>query len=166
MKTLLLMRHAKSSKDDPTIADIERPLNKRGKDDAPEMGKRLRKKNYLPDLMISSPAKRAIATARLVAEELGYKEDEIELETAIYEASVRDLLEVIRSLPDAANQVMLFGHNPGFNDLIGYISGDYIDNLPTSGIAAFTFNFDSWQHVSKENGKMIMLDFPKKGKDE
>jgi phosphohistidine phosphatase len=163
MKTLIIMRHGKSSKDDPTLADAERPLNKRGKSDAPEMGKRMRKKNINPDLLVSSPAKRAISTARLVSEELGYKEDKIEMEPRIYEASVSDLMEVIHSLPEESEISMLFGHNPGFTDLIGYLCGDYIDNLPTSGIAIFEFNIPSWKHVGKENGKMVLLDYPKNG---
>src|SRR5215470_8706335 len=114
MKTLYLVRHAKSSRDDPSLPDKERPLNKRGRRDAPRMGERLAKRDVKPDLILSSPAVRALATAEIVSRKLGYAIKDIVVDERLYGADPNDLLDVIHELGEKPKRVMLFGHNPEF----------------------------------------------------
>lgn len=161
MKYLLLMRHAKSAWDIPGQSDFERTLNERGKKDAPEMGKRIRKKDFIPEIIVSSPAKRALKTAREVAKELEYDEKNIQQETDIYEADIEDLMHVIRSFDDKASHVMMVGHNPSFTGMVGILSNMFIENMPTSGVALIRFDIQSWKQVSKHTGTLEWFDYPK-----
>ncbi|MES2559538.1 MAG: histidine phosphatase family protein [Bacteroidota bacterium] len=161
MKQLLLMRHAKSSWDIPGQSDFDRTLNERGKKDAPEMAHRIKQKGFQPQLMVCSPAKRTQKTAKIVAEVLGYNEKKIDLETAIYDADISDLLHVIRSLDDTQNRVMMIGHNPGFTGLIGILTNSLVENLPTAGVALIHFDIKSWKQVASQSGTLVWLDFPK-----
>lgn len=163
MKRLYLVRHAKSSWKDATLEDFDRPLNKRGKQDAPLMGK-LFKSHYKlsPDLIVSSPAKRAAKTAKVIAKEIGFPKKQIVYEGAIYEAGVPPLLSVIRKIDDSADQVMLFGHNPGLTMLAEYLIGVVVDNIPTCGIFCIDFDVDSWKEVGEGRGKEVFFDYPKK----
>lgn len=162
MKHLTLVRHAKSSWNHPELDDFDRPLNERGKHDAPMMAKLLVQKKVLPDLIISSPAKRAIKTARIIAKEIGYPKDKIELNSTIYEANVLALLNVIHGINDKFKYAMLFGHNPGFNDLGYLLTLHDVGNIPTCGILAMEFTISSWKEVAKGNGRFVSFDFPKK----
>lgn len=165
MKTLILIRHAKSSWKDPTLPDLKRPLNKRGKKNAPEMGKRMFKRRMIPDLFVSSPAKRAMVTAKTLAEEVGYRVSSIEMEDKIYEGGVTELLEVIWSLEDKFSKVALVGHNPGFTELSNYLAEAGIENVPTCGIVEMEFEVASWRDIGTDPGKLIHFDFPKKEED-
>lgn len=164
MKTLYLVRHAKSSWNDPDLSDFDRPLNKRGEGDAPEMGRRLKEKAILPDLLLSSPANRAITTARTIADEIGYDQGKIATDEAIYHAGAATLLDIIRKQANRYNSLMLFGHNPGFTDLANQLAEEYLDNISTCGILALKFTIDSWKTL--EEGEVIFYDYPKKPKDE
>jgi phosphohistidine phosphatase len=161
MKTLYLVRHAKSSWKDSSLDDIERPLNKRGKRDAPFMGELLKEKVVIPDVVISSPAKRASKTAQIITEQIGYSKKDIIYAEEIYEASSRELVDFIKKLEDKYNSVMIFGHNPGFTMLNNFLSKKYIDNIPTCGIVALEFN-SSWKEIEKNSAKMLFFDFPKR----
>ena len=161
MKTLFLVRHAKSSWKDSSIDDNDRPLNKRGKRDAPFMGELLKEKVVNPDLVISSPAKRASKTAQIIAEQIGYYKKDIIYSEEIYEASSRELVDFIKKIDDKYNSVMLFGHNPGFTMLNNFLSKHYIDNIPTCGIVALEFN-NTWKEIDKNTAKMIFFDYPKR----
>jgi phosphohistidine phosphatase len=163
MKYLLLMRHAKSAWDIPGQSDFDRTLNERGKKDAPEMGKRIRKKEFTPQLIVSSPAKRALKTAREVAKELDYDEKNIQQETEIYEADIDDLMHVIRSFDDTADNVLIVGHNPSFTGMVGTLTNTFIENMPTAGIALIRFDIQSWKQVSKHTGTLEWFDYPKNG---
>lgn len=162
MKTLYLVRHAKSSWDYPHLDDIDRPLNNRGKKDAPEMGRRLKMRGIFPDLMISSPAERAYKTCKKIAKMLDYPKGEIEIDEDVYHASEDGLLEVVRSCDDIWKSVMLFGHNPGFTDFANSLSNENIENIPTSGVFACKFDTDSWEEVDFGSGRMLFFDYPKK----
>ena len=162
MKTLILIRHAKSSWDDPLMEDFDRPLNDRGKKNAPFMGKILKKENILPDLIISSPAKRAITTARKMAEEIGYPKDKIQIESRIYESSVKDLLQIINSIHNDYKRVFLFGHNPTLTDFLNYLTDAGIGNIPTCGVAQIEFPFNLWNEISRETGVLKRFEYPKK----
>jgi phosphohistidine phosphatase len=161
MKYLLLMRHAKSAWDIAGQPDFERTLNDRGKKDAPEMGRRIRKKEFIPELIVSSPAKRAHKTAREAAEQLGYDEKNIQLETSIYEADIDDLMHIIRSFDDNINKAMMVGHNPAFTGMVGILTNTFIENMPTAGIALIRFDLKSWKQVTKQTGTLEWFDYPK-----
>jgi phosphohistidine phosphatase len=134
MKTLFLVRHAKSSRDDPSLPDRDRPLDDRGKQHAPKMGKRLAKRDVKPDLLVSSPALRALTTAQLIADEVAYKRMGIVVDDRQYASNPDDLLAVIRALDKKLARMMLFGHNPEFTDLARRLSSEIID-MPTSAVA-------------------------------
>jgi len=161
MKTLLLLRHAKSDWDDASLQDFDRPLAARGERDAPEMGKALRKREEtLPDLIVSSPAARAKATVKAVVKAAKVN-TEIQYNEAIYGASSAELINLVNRLPDASSCAMLVGHNPGFEDLVGRLSGSH-ERMPTAALACLEFQVNSWSEVGEEQGKLVWLLTPKK----
>ena len=161
MKVLTLVRHAKSSWKDANLSDLDRPLNKRGRRDAPMMGGRLAERNYFPDVIVSSSAVRALATAEAIAEEIGYPRSEIVVDERIYGADVTDWLEVIHTLGDAWDRAMCIGHNPGLTDLVNYLADDQIGNVPTCGIVDLVFDVDSWTLVGGIDPVGVDFDYPK-----
>jgi phosphohistidine phosphatase len=162
MKKLFIVRHAKSSWDYPDLDDIDRPLNKRGKRNAPEMGKRLLRKGIKPESLITSPANRARTTAKKIAKALSFPKDQIVIDPTLYHGTNRDIINVIRKVSDEINTLMIFGHNPGFTDLVNQLSGSNIYNIPTCGIAEIGFNVQSWAEIDTKMGKLIDFDYPKK----
>lgn len=161
MKRLLLVRHAKSSWKKTGLADRDRPLNRRGKRDAPLLGERLAAKGLAPERIISSPARRAQRTAEALAEALDYPAEEIEWEDEIYEAGVGILLELVRCLNDADQTVLLVGHNPGFTELCNQLTGAALVNLPTCAAALLEFPLRHWSQVAPGGGALVWLDTPK-----
>jgi phosphohistidine phosphatase len=161
MKTLFLIRHAKSSRDDPALADKDRPLNDRGKRDAPKMGALLAKRGVKPDLILSSSAVRALDTAELIAEKLDYKRKSIRVDDRLYAAEADELLGVIRKLGDEVNCVMLIGHNPELTHLAHRLSSEITD-MPTCAVAEFTFDAKSWSRIGKDKPVKVVLDAPKR----
>ncbi len=163
MKTLFIIRHAKSSWDDPDQSDFDRPLNERGKRNAPSMGKRLKDKGIHPDIMITSPAKRTWATGTRIAEILNYSKDKIKTFKALYHADEEVILETVRNMNDRCQVVMLIGHNPGLTDFVNTVADDawYIDNLPTCAVVGFSFNEESWRNIKWGTGKLVLFDYPK-----
>lgn len=159
MKTLFLVRHAKSSKDDPSLADRDRPLADRGRKEAPKMGRRLARREVKPDLLMSSPALRALTTAQLVADEIGIGREKIVVDDRLYESSAEGLLAVIRGLDKQAASVMLFGHNPEFTELAHRLSAD-IDHMPTCAVAEFRFDTRTWSDVGELEPAQATLDQP------
>jgi len=159
MKTLLLLRHAKSDWDDPGLRDFDRPLAARGERDAPRIGKALRKRGPLPGLIISSPAARAKATIEAVKERARLNL-EIRFDEAVYGASSPELMKLIRRLPDENACVLLVGHNPGFEDLVGRLSGTH-ERMPTGALACIEFQIDNWQDVNDGEGTLAWLLTPK-----
>jgi len=165
MRSLYLVRHAKSSWDSPELSDHQRPLNKRGKKDAPKMGKLLRERNELPDLMISSTAKRAFSTAKRIAEELGYKIKDIEKNEMLYMADTNEYYNIIRKAPKKVYKLMLFSHNYGITYFANNISNSNIDNIPTCGVVRIDFEIDSWKDIENQKGNLIYFEYPKKYPD-
>ena len=161
MKTLLLVRHAKSSWDDPSLPDKKRPLNDRGLRDAPKMGARLAKRHVKPDLVLSSPAVRALATAQIIATELDYRIKDIVVDERLYEAAPDDLLEIIRKLGDEGDCVMIFGHNPELSELARGLS-DTITEMRTCVVAELAFDIESWSHVGRREPLKVTLHEPKR----
>ena len=161
MKTLYLLRHAKSSWSFDDLSDQERPLNDRGRDDAPAMGQALAKRRICPDLIVSSPAVRAMSTAALVARELQYAHDKILVESGIYGADLDDLLAIIKALPDAAGSVLLVGHNPTITETANALSPTAVNEMPTAAIVCLHFECDKWAEVSKVNAEYYFYDYPR-----
>jgi len=159
MKTLFLIRHAKSSWDDQALADKDRPLNDRGKRDAPKVGERLAKRRVKPDLILSSPAVRALATAQIIARKLDYKRSNIVVNDRLYAVAADDLLDVIRQLDDKVERVMLIGHNPELTELAHRFSGK-IAHLPTCAVAEFRFDTKSWRRIGKDEPTRVALEHP------
>ena len=161
MKQLLLIRHAKSSWDHPELADMDRPLNKRGKRDAPFMGRRLMKKGLVPDLILSSPAKRACKTAKRIASALEFSKKNIRTVPVIYWGPVEEILEEIHTLPDNVGTVYLVGHNPDISELIGYFLGKSFLSVPTSGMAMLEFKSQTWGDLRWGSGALLYYEYPK-----
>lgn len=161
MKKLYLVRHAKSSWSNPELADFDRPLNKRGKRDAPFMGEILKKNEVQPEIIFSSPAKRALKTAKKISGILGYPKNSIVEDENIYDASTYELLELINHIGEEYKSAMLFGHNPGLTSLSNLLSDDYIDNIPTTGIVLLTFK-GMWQELKENSCKLEFFEYPKK----
>jgi phosphohistidine phosphatase len=161
MKTLYLIRHAKASRDDPSLDDRDRPLAERGQRDAPKMGRRLAKRGAKPDLVLSSPAARALTTAQLVVDELGYKRDRIVVDERIYAAQPEALLDIIAGLDDGLSSVMMFGHNPEFSELAQSFT-DEIGDMPTCGAAELIFGVAHWTELDAGTLSSFVFDYPKK----
>lgn len=167
MKTVILMRHAKSSWKNEDLEDFDRPLNKRGKKDAPAMGELLQKKDQLPDLILSSSAKRARQTAKAVMKESGFS-GEVEHIDSLYLAEPHAYIDALRKIPEGINRVMVIGHNPGLEGLLQQLSGR-VESLPTSGVAFIDLPIQTWKELDHEvDGTLIDLwrpDRSKKGKN-
>lgn len=161
LKTIIFIRHAKSSWKYPELTDFERPLNKRGKRDAPEMAIRLKELGIEPDLVLSSSAVRAKMTATYFAELLDYPIANIQAEDKIYEASVRDVFEVVASLSDDYNVILLFGHNPTFTMIANHFSNKTIENVPTAGMFGVQFKTKNWKNFAGSSTKFLFYDYPK-----
>ena len=163
MKTLVVIRHAKSSWNDASLADRDRPLNQRGERDAPEMGRRLAARGGAPDLVVSSPAVRAFTTARAIAEAVGYPVKRIVENERLYGADGAELLDAIRGLDERFQRVFLFSHNPGLTDLVNALSEEArIDNVPTCGVVEFQVHADRWADVGPGTVQRIDFDYPKR----
>ncbi len=147
MKTLLLMRHAKSSWKEDSMPDHDRPLNKRGRHSAPQMGKLLQEQSLIPDLVISSTAVRALSTAEAVLESC-HAGAEIQTHPEIYDGDVEDILEILRTLPDEAQIVLLVGHNPGMEVLAEMLCAETVQ-MPTAAIARIELQLERWQELSE-----------------
>jgi phosphohistidine phosphatase len=159
-KQLLLMRHAKSSWENTAQSDFDRPLNDRGKHDAPIMAKRISEK-FTPELILCSPAKRTTKTSRIFCETLKLPDALIKFEPQIYEAAVADIIHLLRQVPDQFKNVMLVGHNPTITSLIGHLSNSFVDNVPTSGVALLHLDVSNWSLVTDQCGKLLWFDYPK-----
>src|SRR5687768_11287079 len=137
-KELIIIRHAKSDWENTNLKDFDRPLNKRGKANAPEMAHRLLNQNIIPQLIVSSPALRALTTAKFFADTWQIPLKEIKQEPSIYEAGVKTLLKVVNQFDNQFDKIAMFGHNPGFTDLVNYFDG-FIDNMPTCSVVLLEF---------------------------
>ena len=159
MKTLFLLRHAKSSWGDANLSDFERPLNERGLQSAPLMGEVFKKNNFQTDLILSSPATRAAQTAELFKKAANIN-DEIEFESRIYEARPSQLLEIISEQRDDLNSILLVGHNPGLENLVRILTGE-IQPMPTAALAVINLEIESWRNINAVNGELKILIRPK-----
>lgn len=162
MKRLTLVRHAKSSWSDAGLPDIDRPLSQRGERDAPLMGERLRARKARPSLIVSSPAKRAKSTAKIIAHTLGYPQEFLQFERRVYSADYRTLLDIIAGQDDACSDLMLVAHNPSLTVLANHLTRGFdVDNVPTTGIVAIDFDVQHWSDLATVPGRLVYFDYPK-----
>ncbi len=175
MKTILLLRHAKSDWDNPNLADFDRPLAERGLTDAPRMGGALLLFDMVPDKILSSPANRAKQTAKLVAEACGYSKKLIQWESSFYEGSQNDLMVALKQLPDTVERVLLVGHNPSMEAVVarlctvGSIPSPWGDaggqllsvRISTGGLVCLEVDIDHWESLSQGNATLTWLLVPK-----
>lgn len=162
MKTIYLMRHAKSSWENDALADVNRPLNKRGERDAPFMGKLMHQYGFFPQEIISSPAERALSTARLFCNGIELPHQNVKVDNNLYAASSSEMLVVIKNINVNVESVLIIGHNPGLTDLSNYLSDFPIDNIPTCGIVELFFNRKSWKEIKFGTCRMGFFEYPKK----
>lgn len=163
-RTLVLVRHGKSSWEEEGLSDRARPLAPRGLRDAPLMGGRLAREGVMPDLILSSPACRALSTARLIAEELGYPISRIAIDDRLYGSDADTLLEAAGECAETLGCVMLVGHDPEFTALARRFCGK-ITRMPTCAVARFTFEAPSWSELGTLPPKGVILDYPKLHRD-
>ena len=161
MKTLTLVRHAKSSWKHAGISDRERPLNARGKRDAPDMGARIQRHGIRPSLIVSSPAKRAWQTARIVAREIDYPLEFLQREESLYLASLDQLLDVVASQDNGFNHLMVVGHNPGLTDFANFLSPGLTNNLQTAAVVSVEMDRDDWMLYERPKTRLLVYDYPK-----
>ena len=161
MKKLYLIRHAKSSWLEEGVGDFDRPLNGSGIRDAHNTSQWLLQQGFSPDLVISSPATRALHTALIFAKNLHYPYGNIKIKKAIYEAEVEDLFSTVHKIKDKHNTVLLFGHNPTITAFVNHCIDHIIDNVPTTGVACLKFDVEHWADIKTE-AELLFFDFPKR----
>jgi len=161
MKYLTLIRHAKSDWSDAALSDFDRPLNERGKKAAPKMGKRIAIRGDIPDILLSSPAKRARKTTQLIARELDIPKTEVIYHPEIFEAKTKTLIKLISQL-SGYEHVALTGHNPGLSELADWLCPDSPEWLPTCAVLTVALDIDSWEKIKRRCGHILNYDFPKK----
>lgn len=162
MKTLTLLRHAKSSWSEVGISDKQRPLNSRGDRDAPVMGARIKTSPVRPSLILASKAVRAWTTAKVVAREISYPREFLQGDDRLYLASARQILEVIAEQDPGFNSIMVVGHNPGLTTLANQLVPDITPNLPTCGVVAVNIESDDWNLRGNPPTELVYHDYPKR----
>lgn len=160
-KLLYLVRHAKSSWKAANLSDLDRPLNKRGRRNSPDMGKRMRQQGHKPDRIISSPANRALSTARNIARELGIDEAEIVTDEKLYFSGAEGMQSVLKRVDDHYRKVMMVGHNPTMTFLMERLGNTNVFNMPTCAIAIIGFDMASWADLDSTDGMLLGYDYPK-----
>ncbi len=160
-KILYLVRHAKSSWSNPLLTDKDRPLNQRGRKSAPDMGRRLAEHGHRPDLIVTSPAKRAFSTAKKIAKELEYDEADIVADDSLYFSGTGSMLKMLDGLDNQYQKVMMVGHNPALTSLLNILCETTIDNMPTCAVAIIGFEMESWSELDMADSELLAYDLPK-----
>lgn len=164
MKTLYIIRHAKSSWDDPNLTDFDRPLNNRGKSDAKMMAEIFANQVKSVGAFVSSTAKRAVKTTNQFIERDDLSYNTIEYTDLLYHASAQKIADVIAGQENQNDSIAIVGHNPGLTDFANEFGNVTIDNLPTTGILAFAFDIEKWENVLSGDGKLLFFEYPKRYK--
>jgi phosphohistidine phosphatase len=161
LKQLIIIRHAKSSWDFSILNDFDRPLNERGRKDAPMISKRLLDKKITIDAFISSTAKRAFTTAAYFAEAYAVKEKQIIKVPELYHAAASVFYDVIENTNDSLNTIAVFSHNPGITDFVNQLTNTKIDDMPTCGVFAVTIKIEKWKNFANAEKEFWFFDYPK-----
>jgi phosphohistidine phosphatase len=162
LKILTIVRHAKSSWKDTSLSDRKRPLNTRGERDAPVMGRRIHEHGIRPSLIITSPAKRAWTTAKIIAREIHYPLEFLQREDGLYLASLEEILDTIVAQDNGFNNLMIVGHNPGLTDFANFLVPGLTNNLPTAGVVSVEIDQDDWSLYTQPQTRLLVHDWPKK----
>ena len=162
MKTLTLLRHAKSSWSNPGLGDHERPLNPRGERDAPEMARRINEAGIRPSLIVSSPATRAWNTAKFLAKEISYPNEFLQRDNKLYGAGLDTLIRYLASQDSGFNSILMVGHNPGLTEFANYLVPDVTNNLPTAGVLSVQIDSDDWDLRDAKSITLALYDYPKR----
>jgi phosphohistidine phosphatase len=162
LKILTIVRHAKSSWKDTSLSDRKRPLNTRGERDAPVMGRRIHEHGIRPSLIITSPAKRAWKTAKIIAREIHYPLEFLQREDGLYLASLNEILDTIVAQDNGFNNLMIVGHNPGLTDFANFLVPGLTNNLPTAGVVSVEIDQDDWSLYTQPQARLLVHDWPKK----
>lgn len=161
MKQLLIIRHAKSSWANTNEADFDRPLNDRGRKNAPDMAERILKRNILPDVIISSAAKRTVETSLLMMKQLGLQQQQLIVKQELYLAAPETIMQTILSLDDAWQTAAIIAHNPGVTDFVNTLCEVKVDDMPTCAVYAIQIKTDRWKNFSKAAKAFLFFDYPK-----
>ena len=161
MKRLLVVRHAKAAKAEGRGEDFDRPLAPRGEHDAAEMGRRLARNKAHPGAILTSPAERALATAKLIARELDFPWDEIRTVKSAYLADASQLLNLVRRIDERVEAALLVGHNPGISGLAQVLARNFAQELPTGAVVSLDLQADTWAGVRRGSGSLRFYDYPK-----
>lgn len=164
MKELLVVRHGKSSWDDPQLADRDRPLQKRGREAAPDMGQRLAARASVPERIVTSDAKRALETAELLAEGAGLREDAVVVEPQLYTGDAADVRTAIRRIGDAVARAAVVGHNPALHEFLHTVSDLRLGKYPTAAVAHLRFPVEQWREIGAGAAEVVDYDYPKSGR--
>lgn len=164
MKNLTIIRHAKSSWDNPDLEDIERPLNKRGYEDSLLMANILKQYNLYLNKVFCSPAERAKSTIKIFAKELNLNTEIFEYVDDLYNASRRDILNFLKKLDNRLNNVAIVGHNPGLTDLVHFLLYDFDHELPTCSVVNINLDLEKWSDLKSGLGTLVFFEYPKKHK--
>lgn len=162
MKTITIVRHAKSSWSDTSLSDAKRPLNGRGKHDAPMMGNRMLEHGIRPSLIVSSSATRAWSTAKIIAKAINYPREFLQKEESLYLASLDRILDVVVAQDNGFNNLMIVGHNPGLTDFANFLVPGLTNNLPTAGVVSVEIEQDDWSLYERPAAKLLVHDWPRK----
>ncbi|MCJ7579911.1 MAG: histidine phosphatase family protein [Candidatus Aminicenantes bacterium] len=162
MKTIYLVRHGKAVKRDEKLPDFQRTLVKKGKEESSDMANKIKKVGICPDLLISSSADRALETAHIFAQRIGYPKKKIMVKDSLYNVLKEEvLLEIIQNVDNTYSSIMLFGHEPAFSNFAAFLLKDFSDNFPKSGIVSIDFRRKTWKGVTKGNGRLKHFDYPR-----
>lgn len=161
MKTIYIVRHAKAEDDSASGRDFDRALTGKGIRTAEKMGKRLARRHLLPDIIITSPAQRALQTAQIIGKTIKYPGEIIQNKT-IYNSMASSLIDIIKNTEKNIQSLMLVGHNPSLTDLVNYFCPSGIENLPKAAVAAVKISENDWGKITQRCGKLLFFDFPKK----
>ncbi len=162
MKTLTILRHAKSSWKDSSLSDHDRPLNKRGEGDAPVMATRIQQAGIRPSLILCSPAVRAWTTAKLIAQEISYPNEFLQRDERLYLAGMQRIIDLLSEQDLGFNSIMIVGHNPGFTDFANYLVPGLTNNIPTCGVVSVIIDTDDWSLQAGKKVELVTYDYPKK----
>jgi phosphohistidine phosphatase len=166
MKRIIIIRHSKTEQIYEGISDFDRKLMKRGIHDAKKISNLLKEKQCLPGLMITSPAQRAVQTARIFADSFDYPEDKIQIEDFIYGYyTTHEFIKMIHRIDDLVQTVIIVGHNPNFTAMVSRLAKITLSHLPTTGVAGIDFEVDRWKEIEVEKGKLVFFEYPKKYED-
>lgn len=161
-RKLYIIRHGKSSWDHPGLDDIDRPLSDRGTRNASEMAKRLEERGTVPELLLSSPANRALNTALIMLRSWNLEPDVLQIHDPIYEAYLKEIAQVVAAVPSEVKQLAIFGHNPTFTSYANVFLETSLDNLPTAGVVIVTLESEGWKGIGRKQVKECYVDYPKR----